>query len=551
VCRRGASEAPTTYLARRRQRTASPEVPLSAARPSPADDRDVATRPVGRAGAERAGAERLHLAALGAVVLIGVALRLLYIEQPMRYDEACTYVNTAAHGPWHAVTQYTSPNNHVLHSVLVWLSVTLLGSAPWAVRLPAFAAGVLLIPASYVAGRALFGRGAGLVAAALVASLTELVVFSTNARGYTIVSLLFVLLVLVAARLKRERSATGWAAFALLAALGVWTVPTMLYPLGGVALWLAASAGARDTTPRPSLVVRDLAAALVAAGLLTLLLYAPVLTAGTGLRSLVGNPYVVAAPPEEFWRAVRELPALLWADWMLGVPAWARALLAAGALVGLVRHGRLARDRVPLWAAVLTWCAALLLVTRRDAGIRVWLFLLPLLALVAGAGLSALAAPVLARLAPGRRALAAALLPVALALGVALHAVRTAAVHDPALGDTSTFRDGREVTAYLASHLAPGDRVLAQIPTDGPLEYYLHRAGIPTSYLAWTSMRPTPLPRLAGSERLVVVVNPHLVPQSLETVLRDHRVAPTLVVPLAPPVRFARGATVHLVSWRR
>ena len=116
----------------------------------------------------------------------------------------------------------------------------------------------------------------------------------------------------------------------------------------------------------------------------------------------------------------------------------------------------------------------------------------------------------LSRLDGPRRAVLAALVPVALALGVSLHAVRTEAVFDPALGDTSTFRDGPDVTVYLASHLAPGDRVLAQIPTDGPLEYYMGRAGIPLSFLAWDSMRSTEAPRLAGSERLG---GPHRVPR--------------------------------------
>jgi len=480
-----------------------------------------------------------------------VALRALYLEQPMRYDESCSYTNTVAHGLRHALSQYTAPNNHVFHSALVWASTKLFGGHAWAIRLPAFVAGVLLVPATYVAGRMLYGARAALVAAALVASFAELVVFSTDARGYTIVSLLFLLLVILAAHLKRAPSRVAWGAFAVLAALGVWTVPTALYPVGGVALWIAASAATGDTASRPLPVVRDLALSLVTSVLLAILLYAPVLVVGTGLRSLVANQYVRSAPPEQFWRGVRELPALLWADWTLGVPVWARALLAVGLAVGSVLHRRIARDRVPVWATVFLWCAALLLVVRRDAGIRIWLFLLPLAALVAGAGLTALLAPAFLRLSARGRALASALLPVALALAVSLHAVRTAAVFDPALGDTSTFRDAPEVTRYLASHLAPGDRVLAQIPTDGPLEYYMGRAAVPTSFLAWDTMRSTTRPRLDGSERLVVVVNPHLVPQTLESVLRDLHVAPDSVAPLAPPVRFPHGATIHLMRWRR
>jgi 4-amino-4-deoxy-L-arabinose transferase-like glycosyltransferase len=479
-------------------------------------------------------------------------LRLRYLAQPMRYDEAYAYTNTVAQGLRHVLTRYDAPNNHVFHSALVWASVKLFGGEPWALRLPAFAAGVLLVPASYLAGRALYGRGPALVAAALVASLAELVVFSTDARGYTIVALAFMLLVALAARLKRTRSPAAWPAFAVVAAFGGWTVPTALYPVGGVALWLAASAAAGDTAAPRGRVVRDLALSLAGAGALAALLYAPVIFRGTGLRSLVANRYVVAAPPSEFWRAARELPGLLWADWTLGVPPWAHALVAAGAAAGLLLHRRVARDRVPLWAAVLIWCGALLLVVRRDPGIRIWLFLVPLVALVAGAGLATLVAPWFARLGERRRAAAAALLPAALAFGVALHAARTDAVFDPALGDTATFRDAPEVAAYLASRLAPGDRVLAQIPTDAPLEFYMGRAGIPAGFLAWDSMRSTELPRLAGSQRLVVVVNPlPWYPQSTESVLRDQRVDPSMVAAVAPPVPFPHGASIHLLRWAR
>ena len=42
--------------------------------------------------------DRLHLASLAAIGVLGVALRLLFLSQPMRYDEAYTYNNFAS-GP--------------------------------------------------------------------------------------------------------------------------------------------------------------------------------------------------------------------------------------------------------------------------------------------------------------------------------------------------------------------------------------------------------------------------------------------------------------------
>src|SRR5688572_18130278 len=56
---------------------------------------------------------------LVAIVTVGAALRLYYLQQPMRYDESITYVHFAANSWTTAISSYTYPNNHVFHTVLV------------------------------------------------------------------------------------------------------------------------------------------------------------------------------------------------------------------------------------------------------------------------------------------------------------------------------------------------------------------------------------------------------------------------------------------------
>ena len=503
--------------------------------PSP-PARGVLRRPLASVGA-------FELGALIALVVIAIALRGLYLNQPMRYDEAFTYTNTAAKGLRYTISTYHAPNNHIFHTALVRVSAGLFGNEPWALRLPAFTAGALLVPATYVAGRLLYGRVGALLAAALVAALAELVVFSTDARGYTMVSLAFLLLIVLGCRLKRSAGPREWGAFAAVAAFGMWTVPTMLYPLGAVSLWLALSAAANDTAPRRAPFARDLVVALLAAGLLTVMLYAPVLL-GPGPRALVGNQYVTPDSTEGFLTGLRTMPRRLWEDWMLGVPGWERPLLAAGFVAGLAFHRRVARDRIPLALVTIVWCLALLCVTRRVPGVRIWLFLLPLAALPTGAGLSLL----VAQLPERRRELAAAALSVTIALATAVHAVRTSAVFEPTLGDRATFRDAPLVAAYLRENLVPGDRVLTDLPSDAPLEYYLDRGGVPRSYLAWSSMRHTAQARLAGSERLVAVVNPQTW-QSLESVLRTNGAASAALSEASRPRHFPHGAELHFLRW--
>ena len=159
-----------------------------------------------------AAESRLHLGALGLVTVAAVLVRLEFLFQPMRYDESVTFVHYASR-PWYiALTTYTAPNNHVFHSELAQLTTAVFGGAPWAVRLPAFMAGILLVPATYVAGRALYGKHAALIAAALVAASSVLIEYSTNARGYTLIALCFALLLALGTRLLTSSNQAEWLA---------------------------------------------------------------------------------------------------------------------------------------------------------------------------------------------------------------------------------------------------------------------------------------------------------------------------------------------------
>jgi hypothetical protein len=123
----------------------------------------------------------------------------MFLDQPMRQDEADTVVLFAL-GPWRIILIDGSlPNNHLAHSLLVKAAITVLGNEPWVVRLPAFLSGVAAVPMTFVAGRALGAPAAGLVGAALVAVSTPMVLFSTNARGYSLICLAALVLIWIVA----------------------------------------------------------------------------------------------------------------------------------------------------------------------------------------------------------------------------------------------------------------------------------------------------------------------------------------------------------------
>src|SRR6185436_2742479 len=96
--------------------------------------------------------------AAAAILVAAVAIRVAYLDVPMRYDEATTYDNFVSKPLWVALANYATPNNHLLNTFLAKVSVGVFGNEPWAVRLPALVAGIALVPATLALGRVLYGR---------------------------------------------------------------------------------------------------------------------------------------------------------------------------------------------------------------------------------------------------------------------------------------------------------------------------------------------------------------------------------------------------------
>src|SRR5512138_288777 len=178
---------------------------------------------------------------LGVITLIGLVLRLLEIDKPIAYDEAYTFINFASRPFKHILADYSAPNNHIFHTILVGIATRLFGGEPWAIRLPAFLAGTLMAPVMYLTARRFFSRAQALGAAALVAVMPVFIDYSVNGRGYTILFVLALLLVNFGGILVTRQSKSALIAYGSTAALGFYTIPIFLYPMAGISLWVATS----------------------------------------------------------------------------------------------------------------------------------------------------------------------------------------------------------------------------------------------------------------------------------------------------------------------
>jgi len=176
---------------------------------------------------------RLLLCA-GLVIVVGITERIWRITESFWYDEISALIDYAQHGPGPIIGTYFVPSNHVMHTLLSWCAITLLGGINEVIlRVPALIAGLLAIPAvawlmhetCCWAGRSAQPRSRALaVAAAAATAIAPIVVLeSCEARGYSLMILCAALSSALLLRGLRLASLACLLAFALTTALGIWS----------------------------------------------------------------------------------------------------------------------------------------------------------------------------------------------------------------------------------------------------------------------------------------------------------------------------------------
>ncbi len=408
---------------------------------------------------------------LAIVVAIGVALRVAALGQPMRQDEADTVVLFALTPLRHILVDTAIPNNHILHTVLVKGMIGLFGLSVEVVRFPAFVAGVAMVPLTFLVARRWYGAHGALTAAALVAVSAPLVLYSTNARGYTLIGAAMLAGLLAVRTALEQGDRRGWVTWALALAAGAAVNPSMLYPAGGMVAWamLEMTRARAGTAPWRAFFGWSAAGAALAG-----LWYLPAIKV-SGWASIVANDYVTPLSWGAFgaaaWRFLGQVGAWAARGWPVGLGALAGVLI----VLGLTRRGVVSRERLPLLAMMAAWAFVLLVLMRRPPFLRVWLFLLPILAITAAAGVEVVLRGV------GRRALVAGVLAVATALGGAIGITARHTVASSA--ETGLIPDASRVAADLSAQLATGDQVVGRFRTQGPVDFYLRSAGRTATFL--------------------------------------------------------------------
>jgi len=416
---------------------------------------------------------------LGGITLIAFVLRVINLNRPILYDEAFTFIQYASRSFKYILAAYSAPNNHIFHTLLVGITYRLFGGQPWLLRLPAFTAGVLGIPATFLTARRFLTSLQSLAASLLVAIMAGFINYSTNGRGYTLVTLFALLLANFAALLVERQSKSALIAYAMTGALGFFTIPVFLYPMAGISLWVAMTYLVdKDTWQNKLRRLGFFLGVCSLSGLLTFILYSPVIFFGTGFESIIGNEVVESMTWANFVDGVGTRITITWGNWMRDLAPWMGNLFMSGFLLSLLFYRKASRQKLPL-QFFLFFAVAILLVVQRVAPFgRVFLYLEAFYLMFAAAGLIWLADLIIRKIAGATWSnviLAAAILLI----GTSVLVGRLQSMFAESAVSNRDKQAEEYAADYILEHINPEDTIVSTAPVDIQTAYYLKINGLP------------------------------------------------------------------------
>jgi 4-amino-4-deoxy-L-arabinose transferase-like glycosyltransferase len=423
--------------------------------------------------------------------LLCLAVRWAFLFQPIRYDEAHTFNAFVRPGIGTAVSSYTSPNNHVFHSVLL-CGMSTVGRQEWLLRLPALTGGVLSVALAAWLVRRVAGFWPALLSAALMSFNAHQIEYSTNARGYSMVVCCFLTQLACVFNASHDPRPRHWAAFTLATMIGGWTIPIMVYPS------VVAGIFALTLLPQVSDKRRYFAGLGLSAMLswgLTVTLYLPVIF-HQGLPALVSNRFVERFDSSAEWKT--KFVSLLVEtsdEWSYGWPPVVMLLCVA-----LLIASWFAKPRVRWQWLALPWMAlvavsAMIWLQHVKPFPRSMIFLQPLFFITASIGVAALP----------RRLSGAFVMSCLFSLGVTLALSRAPL----SANGFEKFPDAPRVSSHLVAKNHRADQVVLGLLPSTTVGHY------------WKPARRKPKNAAVGHDWLIVVTD---LDETVEGVLSRNRI---------------------------
>lgn len=402
---------------------------------------------------------------LSIILIIGAITRGYFLTKPMRYDEAYTFLNFVNKELSHMFF-YPLPNNHVLHTILVKLSVLVWGAHPETIRLPAFFAGLLIIPLTFLLCRIVAGGKTGLLASMAVAVSPYIISYSTNARGYTLLVFLSLLLAFLGLFFVKKPLFPRALVISSVAALGMFTIPSMLFVIVGLYTWIGSLLLIKGQSFK-AISIKFFIPCSIMTSFFTVFLYAPVVLVSGGVESLISNRFVISQPWIDFFYGIYPHIQLIFSDFRGNVPN----PVIYGGLIFLI-IGLYASKKEKKWASLLLLpslffaAGIVFFANRRIPFVRTWIYILPFLFIIIDLGFIYFNKKL-----PDRFQSLFSVFIILFGTYFAIHLISNSAISQ--YYGTGKFSEVPIAVKYLKPLLDDDDIVHVRLPNDWPTYFYL------------------------------------------------------------------------------
>ncbi len=178
------------------------------------------------------------LLALGALTVLALVWRLSQIDQSLVGDEGYTFqdISAGSLGSTISLVNAGGENSPPLYFILAWFTAKIGDPSVW-LRLPSIVLGTATVPVVYGIGREVFGRLAGLTAAAVVTLSPFAIFYSVEGRAYATMAFFVALSTLALLHAVRTRSVWWWALYAVAVAGAAYSHYTAIFLLAAQAAW--------------------------------------------------------------------------------------------------------------------------------------------------------------------------------------------------------------------------------------------------------------------------------------------------------------------------
>lgn len=454
---------------------------------------------------------------------LACVVRLPFVQTPIRFDEAISWRDYAAKPFWLTIALYNDPNNHVFHNLLSGLLMKWFGESLLVLRSVSIVAGILVVVIGAVAAKRIFLKSivgdtsilatiAGSLIAVAVCSNPMVNEFSIYARGYSLLMLAWLASVLLLQHAVTNGNSASWVGSVVFGSLGMWTIPTMMYPIvATIAFWILS---------RGRFV--DVVAWLSTIAILTLMLYSPIL-AISGPQAIVGNSYVqslsIASWTQQAPNIIYSLRGVLLGDMPATLQGVVIALVASAGFYSIEYRRLILKSIVAILAV-----AVVVFVQRVIPPERTWVWLSVPWSIAVG-----MAIPIVAK-ANLQAINASALISCMIALVIFAIPASNWFSGDRLRNsmEIGSCPEAQDAIASIIQKRQRDESIVIVCPASGTIDWYAKRAGIDPKAFDPPRLNPTMKPRLESdddvkSESIIVgVVNDGHFQQSVTSVLDSH-----------------------------